>query len=81
MTNAFHWQGKPSIFTTNVPQQNFGEAMTRKHLATAMRRKPIKLHLSAKEGYNEPDLILKRNPRKSADALKTGGDLGRRTKV
>lgn len=81
MTNAFDWKGKPSIFTTNAKQQNFGEAMTRKHLATSMRRKPMKLHLSDKEGYSEPDLLLKRNPRKSADVLKSGGDLGRRTKV
>lgn len=65
MTNAFHWQGKPSIFTTNAKQQNFGEAMTRKHLATSLRRKPLTIHLSDKPTYGEPDLILKRNPRKS----------------
>lgn len=62
--NAFHWQGKPSIFTTNVPQQNFGEAMTRKHLATSMRHKPLTIHLSNKTTYDAPDLLLKRNPRR-----------------
>lgn len=78
MTNAFHWQGKPSIFTTNVKQQNFGEAMTRKHLATSMRRKPTPIDLPGGSPYEMPDLLLARNPLRDKDALRSGGELGKK---
>lgn len=76
--NAFHWKGKPSIFTTGAKQQNFGEEMTRKNLATSLRRKPAPVSLAGGSPYKEPDLMLARNPRRSSDALVKGGELGRR---
>lgn len=65
MSNAFNWQGKPSIFTTKDKQQKFGAEMAAKWLATSMRRKAAPVSLSGGSPYPEPELVLgKRKGRK-----------------
>ena len=66
MTNAFNWQGKPSIFTAGVKQKNFGEAQTRKNLNTSLRAKPSPTALEGSSKYLAPDMMLARNPRRSS---------------
>lgn len=73
--NAFNWQGKPSIFTTNSRQQLFGADMATKWLATSLRRKAAPVSLSGGSVYPEPELMTRKK-----DALRTGGELGKRNK-
>lgn len=69
MTNAFNWQGKPSIFTSNSPQQPFGAAREASRHATSMRKKAAPTQLPGGSPYDEPELVTKGKPR-SATAKK-----------
>lgn len=63
MSNAFHWQGQPSIFTTNGPPRAFGMGREQNRLRTSLRQKHIPVTLPGSSMYAAPKLLAtKRKP-------------------
>lgn len=66
MTNAFHWQGKPSIFTTASKQQPLGMGREQSRMRVSLRKKPMPVALPGSSKFVPPDV------------LRTGGELGKK---
>lgn len=57
MTNAFHWQGRPSIFTSGRDWSEYGATTTQKHRNLSMKRKAAPVDLPGGSMYPAPDLM------------------------
>lgn len=66
--NAFHWQGKPSIFTTGEGQQDFTGANHGRSLEMSARNRPAPVLLAGSSVSQRPaplDLRSNRTKEKS----------------
>lgn len=64
MINAFHWQGKPSIFTTGKSPHMYSSEYVQKHFGTSLRNKPSTISLSGGSPYQAPVLMKTKRAKK-----------------
>jgi hypothetical protein len=69
MSNAFQWQGKPSIFTTGKGQQDFTGANHGRSLEMSARNRPPPVLLDGSLPYQRPiPLDLRSRKKREEDA-------------
>lgn len=61
MTNAFNWQGSPSIFTTGRGYASYGEPTVQKHRNLSMKDKPMPVTLAKSSPHLAPKKVVGRD--------------------